>query len=173
MKDEETTYKIIDACVPRGTTEKLAQSTSRTTESVNVWRRRRMTGVPNRNKFNPLDLVELIQDHAFAHAPHEVHRIHQYLKRRYDSFFASVFNTKATPLTVEERDGDLAAISKEYAETIQAILLKAPPDRIRKEWEDLHRRIEEMVSRIELGVEKPPVKNVIDLPKIATGGGGK
>jgi hypothetical protein len=169
MKDEETTFKIIDACVPRGTTEKLAQSTSRTNESVNVWRRPRRMGVAGRNKFNPLDLVELIQDHAFAHAPLESHRIHQYLERRFKSFFASIYGEKRTPFTPEERDREVADLAKESSDVIEAVLCKATPENVRREAEELKRKIDEIVARIELG-PKPPENKVIDMPRVATGG---
>jgi hypothetical protein len=152
----DRTEKIVDACVPRGTTDKLARATCRSEESVNVWRRRRRAGVPGQNKFNPLELVELIQDHAFAHAPAEAHRIHRYFARRYDEHFSYRENK---PLSSQQRDERLADVGREYAEAIEAILL-LPSDRARKEWEELKRKMEEMVCSKESQKEAPPLKAV-------------
>jgi hypothetical protein len=146
---EERTNEIIDACVPHGTAPKLARYLSCSAELVNSWRRRPVSDEePYGTGFhNPLDRVEAIQDHAFAHAPAEAHRIHQYLSKRYDEHFS--YRSK-TPFTIEQRDKDLAEIHQEMSDAIQAILLRAPADRVRKEWEDVRREMEALVRTIEV-----------------------
>ncbi len=69
----EKSWRIIDACVPRGTSEKLARARSCSPELVNRWKRPpEDDDTPSgTGALNPLDIVELIQDHAFAHAPRE------------------------------------------------------------------------------------------------------
>lgn len=162
MKDpiqrEEKSCDVIDACVPRGTTEKLAYLTCRVPESVNVWRRPRRENKPN--KFNPLELCELILEHALIHAPHEAHRIHQYLERRYRKFWGSILGDKKMPLTPDERDREVADLAKESSDVIEAVLCKATPENVRREAEELKRKIDEIVARI----ESP---NVVVLPRKA------
>jgi glutathione S-transferase len=134
--------------VPRGTSVKLARALGRSAELINSWRRPPVniedpygTGINN-----PLDIVEALQDHAFAHAPTESHRIHLYLERRYEDHFA---HRPAKPLTAEERDKEISDVVREHAEMLRAVLEKLPADRVRKEWEDLKREGEELVSALE------------------------
>lgn len=152
--EEETTWEIIDACVPRGTAEKLARHLSRSAELINRWKRQPEDDEhpSGTGSLNPIDIVEAIQDHAFAHSPSEVHRIHLYFQRRYERF-SSAF--KPTPLTRDERDLRVAGLVREHAEVLEAILTRLPPDRVRKEWEDLKRLGEEIVTRIEAASDLP------------------
>jgi len=147
---KEKTHEIVNSCVPRGTAEKLARQLSRSVELVNKWRR-----VPEDDDtptgtgaFNPLDLVEALQDHAFAHAPEQAHLIHRYFENRYERHF-SYQAVKA--LSPEQKNKELSDVVREHAEFFSAVLEDLTPEQVRKEWEDVKREGEEIVNMIENG----------------------
>jgi hypothetical protein len=147
-RDSQPTWRIIDACVPRGTSEKLARSLSRSAELINRWKRppEDDENPAGTGALSPLDVVEAIQDHAFAHAPDQAHRIHLYFQKRFEKF-TSAFAPRT--LSAVERDQEIADVVREHSELLQAILQKMPPDSVRAEWEQLKREGEELVRMIE------------------------
>ncbi len=144
----EPTWSILDFCIPKGTAEKLARLLGKSTETINRWKRpQEADDSPyGTGANNPMDWLESIQDHAFAHAPGEAHRIHLYFQRRYEKFTSSF---SAKPATPEQRDKELADVVREQSELLQAILNRLPADRVRAEWEQLKREGEELVRMIE------------------------
>lgn len=149
---EEKSWRIIDGCVPRGTAEKLARVLSRSPELINRWKRPPETDeTPSgTGALNPIDIVEAIQDHAFAHAPREAHRIHFYFQKRFEKFSAH-FAPKQFSLF--NRDKELADVVKEHSEFVCSILEGLPPERVRAEWEQMKREAEEIVRLIEAQAE--------------------
>ena len=169
-----TTHEIVRACVPRGTGDKLARVLCKSAETINRWGRPPMDdddSPAGTGAFNPLDWVEAIQDHAFAHAPREAHRLHQYFSQRYENF-ASAFSTKT--LTPELRDKELADVIRENSEMMQAVLTALPADRVRAEWEQLKREGEELVRLIENqsvgAIHESPVCSVQDGQSVGDAG---
>lgn len=142
------TWQILDACIPRGTAEKLARLLGKSTETINRWKRPSEDddNIYGTGSNNPMDWLESIQDHAFAHAPREAHRIHQYFLQRYEKF-TSAFATKV--IRPELRDKEIADVIREHSEMLQAVLGKLPADRVRAEWEQLKKEGEELVRLIE------------------------
>jgi hypothetical protein len=158
---EEKSWRIIDACVPRGTSEKLARVRSCSPELVNRWKRPpEDDDTPaGTGALNPLDIVELIQDHAFAHAPREAHRIHLYFQRRYEKF-SSAFSP-AKRFTLIQRDKEISDVVREHAELLQVVLTQLPVDRVRAEREELKREGEERVRIIEDGMQTTDILQAI------------
>lgn len=139
---EEQTRKIIEACVPAGTAEKLARLMSISADLVNRWKRRRRHGEPldHERGQNPLDRVEALQDHAFAHA----HLICEYFCRRHRQHFSQYgliphFEERAFGVCME---------------TLECVLVQAPPDRVRAVWEQVKAEAEDLVRKLEKGNEK-------------------
>lgn len=147
-QQRERASDIVKACVPYGTAEKLARQVGRHVGTVNRWGRapRSDDNPSGTGEGNPLEIVEALQDHAFAHAPKESHRIHLYFQRRWEQFTAAFTPKVFTP---EQRDKEISDVVREHGQLLSAVLEKLPPDRVRAEWEQLKREGEELVRLIE------------------------
>jgi hypothetical protein len=155
---DEKTWRIVDGCVPRGTAEKLARTLARSPELINRWKRPPLDeddSPHGTGALNPLDLVEAIQDHAFAHAPREAHRVHLYFQKRFEKFSAH-FAPKQWSLF--NRDKELADLVREHSQFVASVLEGLPPERVRAEWEEMKREGEEIVRMIESAPELRAVK---------------
>lgn len=139
-------WEILDLCIPRGTRRQMGQAVNKSAERINFWHR---PPKPKRIEFdedgqkikedppilNPIDQMDRIQDHAFAHAPDRVHLIDEHFKRRRIEHF------KKMGIEIESLEADSSIKEKTkaqmtYIELVELILLKFPAHEIRAKWNE-------------------------------------